>query len=428
MDRFYLWGGQTLRGEVQIGGAKNAALPLMAAALLCDGPVTLTNVPDLRDVDTMAQVLASVGAVVTVEPGGRMVIDPSGFNVAEAPYDIVRKMRASIYVMGPMLARLGKAKVSLPGGCAIGPRPIDLHLHGFEGLGAEVRTEHGYVLATATRLRGGEFSLAGKAGSSVGATCNVLMAAALAEGKTILRGVAMEPEVIDLIDFLNAAGAKITGAGTTTLTVEGVPSLRGIEHRVIPDRIEAGTFMVAAAMTAGDVTCKGVNLAHMENITDQLLRAGVTVEPRNGDVRVTRTGPLQPLSVRTLPYPGFPTDMQAQLMAMCCLADGDSTLTETIYPERFIHVGEMVRMGADIHVFSATAIVKGLAKLSGAPVMASDLRASAALVLMGLVADGVTEILRVYHIDRGYEHIETKLLALGAKIQRATPGQVEVEW
>jgi UDP-N-acetylglucosamine 1-carboxyvinyltransferase len=427
MDRFYIWGGQPLEGRVTCCGAKNATLPLMAAALLCDGPTTLTNVPDLRDVATMAQVLASVGAVVTID-GPRVTIDPSGFNSTEAPYDIVRKMRASIYVMGPMLARLGRAKVSLPGGCAIGPRPVDLHLRGFENLGVDVKLEHGNIVASTYKLKGADFSLAGPAGSSVGATANVLMAAVLAEGQTVIRGAAMEPEIDDLVRFLSAAGAKIEGGGTSTLVIDGVGSLRGVEHGVIPDRIEAGTFLVAGAMTGGDVTVDNVAPELMETVIDELEQAGAKIEEANRSLHVTRPGPLRPLSIRTLPYPGFPTDMQAQFMAMCCLAEGDSTLTETIYPERFIHVGELQRMGANVHVFSATATVRGVEKMSGAPVMASDLRASAALVLAGLVAEGVTEILRVYHIDRGYEHIEDKLASLGARIRRAGPGEVEVDW
>lgn len=435
MDRFYIWGRERLEGRVRCSGAKNAALPLMTAALLCEEPCTFTNVPDLRDVATMAQVLESVGASVQHD-GARLTVDPRGFSVPEAPYDMVRKMRASIYVMGPMLARLGRAKVSLPGGCAIGPRPVDLHLRGFEQLGVDVKLEHGNIVASTFQLRGSEFSLAGPAGSSVGATANVLMAAVLAKGQTVMRGAAQEPEIVDLIDFLNAAGAKIEGAGTSTLVIDGVERLHGVEHRVIPDRIEAGTLLVAGALTAGDVTVDCVQPAHMGAVIDALEQAGATVdriepagaEGDGGSLRVRREGRLRPLAIRTLPYPGFPTDMQAQFMALCALAEGDSTLTETIYPERFIHVSELKRMGADINVFSATATVRGVERLSGAPVMASDLRASAALVLAGLAAEGVTEVLRVYHIDRGYEHLETKLAALGAKIRRAGPGEVEVDW
>jgi UDP-N-acetylglucosamine 1-carboxyvinyltransferase len=337
-------------------------------------------------------------------------------------------MRASIYVMGPMLARLGKAKVSMPGGCAIGSRPIDLHLRGFEALGADVALEHGNVHASAPGLKGADMSLEGPSGSSVGATANVLMAATLAKGTTVIRGAAREPEIVDLIEFLTKAGAKIEGAGGSKLVVEGVDRLKGVEHRVIPDRIEAGTYLVAGAMTQGDVTLEGVDCDDVGTVSDLLEQCGATLEEKNGSVRVTREGGLRPLSIRTLPYPGFPTDMQAQFMALCCLADGDSTLTETIYPERFMHVGELNRMGADIHVFSSTATVRGVTRMSGAPVMASDLRASAALVLAGLIAEGTTEILRVYHIDRGYEHIEQKMKSLGADIIRAAPGTVEVDW
>ncbi len=423
MDRLVVTGGTPLRGRVRISGSKNSTLPLMAAALLGESPSTIEGVPDLRDIRTMAEVIRSLGADVRFDDSV-MSIDPAGFTVNEAPYDIVRKMRASVYVMAPMLARLGVAKVSMPGGCAIGPRPIDLHLKGFEGLGAAVGMEAGNMVLEAKQLRGGEFSLSGAAGSSVGATCNVLMAAVLAEGKTTILGAAMEPDVVELAGVLSAMGAEIEGAGSPTITVFGVRSLRGIRHRVVADRIEAGTFMVAGAITGGDVTLENAPIQHMAATIEKLRDIGVSVEPVDGGLRVTGdVAGYKPTHIQTSPYPGFATDMQAQFMALLAVVPGTSTIREGIYVDRFIHAAEMMRMGANIRVLQGFATIEGVPKLSGAPVMASDLRASAALVIAGLAAEGTTTVNRVYHIDRGYERIEKKLSLLGADICRASDGE-----
>ncbi|MFH0793080.1 MAG: UDP-N-acetylglucosamine 1-carboxyvinyltransferase [bacterium] len=424
MDRLRIAGGCRLQGKVTIGGSKNASLPLMVASLLAETPTTLTNTPNLRDTETMVLVLTRVGASVRFI-GNQLFIDPQHFSVAEAPYDMVRKMRASIYVMGPMLARLGHCRVSLPGGCAIGARPIDLHLKGFEALGVHITRDRGYIVAKHDGLRGAEFSLEGPAGSSVGATCNVLMAAVLAKGTSVMHGAAREPEVVDLINFLNAMGAHIEGAGESTLTIEGVDRLRGVEYAVIPDRIEAGTYMAAAAITKGDVLIENCEPAHLTAVIEKFREIGVEVEAENGGLRVRSDGNFRPASIRTLPYPGFPTDLQAQFMVLVALAPGVSTIVETIYPQRFMHAMELVRMGAEINLTDGKALVEGVPTLSGAPVMASDLRASAALVLAGLAAKDETEVLRVYHIDRGYEQIDEKLSALGAQIERiGTPAMV----
>jgi len=421
MDQIWVEGGKALRGEVHISGSKNATLPIMAASLLAEGPVRLENAPNLQDVRTMGAVLRILGAKVRIA-GHTITIDPSGFAKAEIPYDVVRKMRASVYVLGPMLARLGQARVSLPGGCAIGPRPIDLHIKGLRALGADLQLRHGYIEGqTRRRLRGAEMWLEGPRGSSVGATCNVMMAAVLARGKTVIHGAAREPEVADLADFLNTLGARIEGAGTSTITIEGVDNLGSGSYRVSPDRIETGTFLVAGAMTRGDVRLLDCRPEHLEAVLERLAEVGADLTVEENTIRV-RGGELrQPLSIRTLPYPGFPTDMQAQFMSMLSIVPGTSTITETIYPDRFIHVAELNRMGANILVQSGTATIVGVKSLSAAPVMASDLRASAALVLAGLVAKGTTRVLRVYHIDRGYEAIEKKLSALGASIQRISP-------
>jgi len=425
MDSILIEGGRRLSGEVEASGAKNASLPLMAAALLAESPSRLQGIPRLQDIVTMSAMLERLGARVARaerrgDPHGDLAIDPTDFADLEAPYDLVRKMRASIYVLGPLLGRFGHARVSLPGGCAIGTRPIDLHLRGMEALGATVAIDHGYVDARAPqgRLRGADCIIEGPNGSSVGATCNVLMAAVLAKGRSVLRGAAREPEVGDLIGFLNAMGARIKGAGTSVLEVDGVEGLRGAERRVIPDRIEAGTLLVAAAITGGDVAVRGCIPEHLAEVLVKLEEMGVEIERGEDRVRARYVGRLRPLAVRTMPYPGFPTDMQAQLMAALCLTPGESTITETIYPDRFIHVAELHRMGADITLAHATAVVRGVEKLSGASVMASDLRASAALVLAGLAAEGETECLRVYHLDRGYEQLERKLSQLGAVIER----------
>jgi len=421
MQRIVIDGRVALKGTISVSGSKNATLPLMAAALLGESPTTLTNVPNLQDVRTMAEVLRSLGAEVEFSDHV-MRIDPRHFKEKEAPYDTVRKMRASIYVMGPMLAKLKMAKVSLPGGCAIGSRPIDLHLKGFEELGADVRLEHGYVIAETSGLRGSEFNLSGATGSSVGATCNVLMAATLAMGTTIIHGSAREPDVIELCNFLNSMGARIEGIGTSSLVVHGVSSLSGVIHKVVSDRIEAGTFMTAAAITGGDVKIIDCPLVDMESTIAKLLEIGVDVDKIDATTCRVYGKPSEytPTNIQTQVYPGFPTDMQAQFMALLSIVDGESTIKENIYVDRFMHAAELNRMGADIKVVSGLATIEGVPELMGAPVMASDLRASAALVVAGLAAEGITIINRVYHIDRGYETIEKKLQGLGARIQRET--------
>jgi UDP-N-acetylglucosamine 1-carboxyvinyltransferase len=423
MDQFCVEGGKALHGEVQIGGSKNATLPIMTATLLAGGPVTLTNTPNLQDIRTMAAVLQILGARVSV--GNRSItIDPTGFSKAEIPYDVVRKMRASVYVLGPMLARLRQARVSLPGGCAIGPRPIDLHIKGLRALGADLQLRHGYIEAAARQgLQGSEMWLEGPAGSSVGATCNVLMAAVMARGTTVIHAAALEPEVGDLVHFLVSLGARIDGAATSTLTIEGVDSLGGGSYRIAPDRIEAGTYMVAGAITGGDVRITDCRPDHLQTVIEKLAEVGAEVTVEDKAIRVRGGNLHHPIAIRTLPYPGFPTDMQAQFTSMLAIVPGASTVTETIYPDRFIHVAELNRMGASIAAHAGTATITGVKSLSAAPVMASDLRASAALVLAGLIAKGTTRVLRVYHIDRGYEAIEKKLCALGAVVRRVSSGQ-----
>jgi UDP-N-acetylglucosamine 1-carboxyvinyltransferase len=410
-------GGKILKGEVSISGSKNATLPVMTAALLAESSSVIHNVPYLNDIKTMAEVLRNLGASARLEDH-RLHIDPKGFNKLEAPYELVKTMRASIYSLGACLARMGEAKVSLPGGCAIGARPIDLHLKGVEQLGAKVTIEHGYVHAKAENLVGTTIYLAGPHGPSLGATINVLLAATAAKGTTVIESASTEPEVEDTVNFLKAMGASIEGGGTSRLVIEGRKKLKGVEYTVIPDRVEAGTFMVAAAITKGDVTLKGVNATHLTAVTDKLRQIGVTVDVSPEGFRVRGEGSYKPADVWVLPYPGFPTDMQAQMMALLATVPGISVVTETIWENRFMHVFEMNRMGADINIDRSHAVVKGVGKLTGAPVMASDLRASAALILAGLVAEGETMIQRIYHLDRGYEKIEKKLSALGADIKR----------
>jgi UDP-N-acetylglucosamine 1-carboxyvinyltransferase len=410
-------GGKALRGTVRISGSKNATLPVMTAALLGESPSRLENVPHLNDIRTMASVLGQLGASVRLEDH-RLHIDPKGFDRFEAPYDLVRTMRASIYSLGACLARLGEAKVSLPGGCAIGARPIDLHLKGVERLGARVSIEHGYVHAKASKLKGAVIHLAGPHGPSVGATVNVLLAATAAQGTTVIESASSEPEVGDLVGFLRAMGASIEGGGTSRLVIEGGKRLKGADYSVIPDRVEAGTFMAAAAITRGDVLLQGARADHLSAVMDKLRQIGVTAEDSGGGIRVKGEGDYRPADVMILPYPGFPTDMQAQIMALLSTVPGISLITETIWENRFMHVFELNRMGADIAIDRSHAVVKGVPRLTGAPVMASDLRASAALILAGLVADGETLVQRIYHLDRGYEKIEEKLSALGADIQR----------
>jgi UDP-N-acetylglucosamine 1-carboxyvinyltransferase len=419
MDKFLIWGGEPLQGETQTSGCKNSVLPVLAACLLADSPSTITNCPWLKDVDTMVEILEAMGVRVQRTFEGALTIDPTTLASHEAPYDLVRKMRASIYVLGALLGRLGKAVVSIPGGCVIGPRPIDLHLKGFADLGATIEHRCGNLYADAKELVGCEIFLGGPQGSSVGATANVLMAAVKAKGTTVITSAACEPEIVDLAGFLIRMGAKLTGAGTPTITVEGVSELHGVEgYEVIPDRIEAGTFMAAAAVTHGKVTVKGTEPAHLKSVTSKLVEAGVKVDVHDGDICVDATAGLKPMELVTQPHPGFPTDLQAQFMAAALRVPGMSLFVEKIYPNRFMHVMEYLRLGANISMDGNRAIVHGVERLSGAPIMASDLRASAGLVLAGLAATGETRILRVYHIDRGYEDIEEKLTALGAKIKR----------
>ena len=418
MDYFEIEGPTPLSGDVRIAGAKNAALPLMAAALLVGGESTVTNVPDLRDTRFFLDLLRELG--VTGElAGDTMRLDTSRTGeVLTAPYDIVRKMRASIYVLGPLLAAHGEARVSRPGGCAWGPRPVDLHVSGMAALGAEVAEEHGYIVARcAGRLPGGRFRFEPV---SVGATCNVLMAAVLARGESLLENCAREPEVVQLGEALVAAGARIEGLGTRTLNVQGVEALKPLRCAVIPDRIEAGTFLAAVAVAGGRIRLAGCRLDHLEPILGVLRDLGCALHEAGGLLVAERTGPLQPVKVETQPFPGFPTDMQAQVMAAASLADGVSFITDTIYPDRFTHAAELERLGARIEINSGTATIIGTATLQGAPVMATDLRASAALVLAGIAAQGRTEVRRVYHIDRGYERIEERLAGLGARIRRCT--------
>ncbi len=422
MDKIVIEGGRPLRGTVCIGGSKNASLPILAATLLGETPSLIKNVPPLADVDTMIQILEFLGAKIKRPAPGQIWVDSTRIVNSVAPYDLVRKMRASICVLGPLIGRFKKAKVSMPGGCVIGPRPIDLHLKGLEALNVKIDIDHGYVVARANDMAGRDMFLGGRFGSSVLATANVMMAAVKAKGLTTIEGAACEPEVEDLADFLVQMGAKIEGRGSHVLKITGVKKLSGAEHDVIPDRIEAGTYMLAAAITKGDVKLRGVNTAHLAAVIDKMREAGIKIQTQGGDMRVSTNGVLKVVDVITLPYPGFPTDLQAQMMALMAVTPGISVVTEKIYPERFMHVSELNRMAADISLEGASAIVKGVSKLSGAPIMASDLRASAALVLAGLVAEGETEVNRVYHIDRGYENIEKKLSALGAKIKRV-PGE-----
>jgi UDP-N-acetylglucosamine 1-carboxyvinyltransferase len=417
MDRFLIQGGSRLTGEVGISGAKNAALPILAASLLGDGPSRIAGVPDLADIRHMGTLLGELGADVRRD-GDALHVEVRDESDSHARYDLVRKMRASVCVLGPLVAKRGKARVAMPGGCAIGSRPIDLHLRGLRALGADIQLSGGDVVARAKRLRGASIFLGGPFGSTVLGTANVMMAATLAEGRTVIESAACEPEVADLADYLNAMGAHVEGAGTPRVIIEGVEALRGAEHTVIPDRIEAGTFMIAAAVSNGEVTLTNGRMDHMMAIVDKLRQIGAIVESSNGGLVVASARRLEPADVTTQPYPGFPTDLQAQLMTLLCLADGNSVITEKVFPDRFMHVAELLRMGANIRKEGPTAIVTGVRKLIGAPVMASDLRASAALVLAGLVADGRTTVQRVYHIDRGYETIERKLSALGGEIRR----------
>jgi UDP-N-acetylglucosamine 1-carboxyvinyltransferase len=415
---FEIVGGTRLKGTVDISGAKNAALPIMAASILVDGESVLHNVPDLADVRQMQTLLARLGVKSERDASGAMHLRVEDEMNAHAEYELVSKMRASVCVMGPLLAKRRRAQVSMPGGCAIGDRPIDLHILGLQSFGADFELVNGDVLLRAKKLKGNEVFLGGPFGSSVTATANVMMAATLAEGRTVIASAACEPEVVDLANYLNACGARVAGAGTPEITVEGVESLHGAEHRIIPDRIEAGTFMIAAAITNGDLELHGAKMEHMRALVDRLRRVGVVIERGEKGIAVSSSRRLEPVVITTQPFPGFPTDLQAQAMALLCLADGNSVITEKIYPDRFLHVGELNRMGAQLRKEGPTVIIEGVKRLVGAPVMASDLRASAALILAGLVAKGTTRVHRAYHIDRGYESIETKLAAVGANIRR----------
>ena len=423
MEQLVIHGGHPLRGHVKIGGAKNAVLPIIAAALLgTNGKSVLDEVPALEDVYTITAVLRALGVTADYTAAEhRLVIDASHIATVVAPYDLVRKMRASFLIMGPLLAREGHAEISLPGGCAIGTRPIDLHLKGFEALGAEIEITQGAIHARAPHgLKGARIYFDFP---SVGATENVMMAASCAEGQTILENPALEPEIVDLANYLNVMGARIRGAGTNRIKIDGVPELRAADYTIIPDRIEAGTYMVAAAMTRGDVFIENAISEHLKPVIAKLKEAGAQIEEDIAGVRVTADRPMKAIDLKTMPYPGFPTDMQAQFMAMLAVAEGTSVVTETVFENRFMHVDELVRMGARIRVDGRTATVEGGALLSGAPVRATDLRAGAAMVLAGLVAPDETRVGYIHHIDRGYDDLVAKLVALGADIQR-----VDAEW
>ena len=417
MQLFEIVGGSRLKGTIEISGAKNSALPILAASILGDGETVLHNVPDLVDVRQTLILLSRLGVKSERDEAGALHLRVEDEMNAHAEYELVSKMRASVCVMGPLLAKRKRAQVAMPGGCAIGSRPIDLHIHGLRALGADFELVNGDILLRAKRLSGTEIFLGGPFGSSVTATANVMMAATLSEGRTVIASAACEPEIADLADFLNACGARIVGQGTPQITIEGVERLTGTEHRIAPDRIEAGTFMIATAITNGDVELRGARLEHMQAVVDRLRRVGVIIERGEKGVAVSSSRRLEPIDVTTQPYPGFPTDLQAQLMALLCLADGNSVITEKVFPDRFLHVGELNRMGARLRKEGPTVIVEGVKKLIGAPVMASDLRASAALILAGLIAKGTTRVHRAYHIERGYERIEEKLAGVGANIR-----------
>ncbi|MGH7976048.1 MAG: UDP-N-acetylglucosamine 1-carboxyvinyltransferase [Limisphaerales bacterium] len=416
MESFLIKGGVPLHGEVTISGSKNAALPIMAATLLTNEPCVIRGVPDLSDTRFMAKILQSLGAEVKFQNGTLAVRAKKIRGYAD--YELVRKMRGSICIAGPLLARLRKTRISLPGGCIIGARPINLHLKGFESLGAKIEIEGGYVDASAKKLSGATIFLGGRAGSTVLGTANVMMTATLADGVTVIESAACEPEVVDLANFLNAMGAKISGAGSPTITISGVEKLRSAEHQIIPDRIETATFAIAAAATNGEVTIKNCRADHLRAVIDKLNEAGVSIQQRDKNLIVRREKKLRAADVTTLTYSGFTTDVESQMMSLLALAPVISIITERIFESRFMHVSELARLGADIEIEGPSAIVKGGRPLSGAPVMASDLRASAALVIAGLAAKGTTQVNRIYHLDRGYENMDVKLRKLGARIQR----------
>src|SRR5512139_3823959 len=414
MDKLRIEGGRRLQGSVPVSGAKNAALPILMAGLLAHEPLVVTNVPDLHDVGTTLRLLARMGVRCTRE-GGTVAIDASSVTSVEAPYDLVKTMRASILVLGPLLARFGEARVSLPGGCAIGQRPVDQHIKGLRALGARLQIEHGYIVAEAPRLKGARIVTDMV---TVTGTENLMMAAALADGETVIENAAREPEVVDLARCLAAMGARIRGAGTDRIVIDGVERLHGARHRVLPDRIETGTFLVAAAACGGDVCLTGAAPDTLDAVLDKLREAGAEVEAGEDWIRLRAGRRPQAVSLRTAPHPGFPTDMQAQFMALDCVADGVGRITETIFENRFMHVSELQRLGANIAIEGNTAVVQGVPRLTGAPVMATDLRASACLVVAALAAEGETVVDRIYHLDRGYERMETKLAALGAQVER----------
>ena len=418
MDKLVIEGGALLKGTVTVSGAKNAVLPIMAACLLTDDRCVIRNVPRVADVLTMIKILQALDVKASLDED-QLTVKANGYREYVAPYKLVSTMRASICTLGPLLAKQHQAEVSMPGGCISGPRPIDLHLKGLAALGASITVEHGYVIAKARQLRGGMVYLGGSFGSSVLATDNVMMAASLARGRTVIENAACEPEVVDLARFLIKMGAKIRGEGSHTIEIEGVKRLHGAEHTIIPDRIEAGTYLMGAAMTRSTLTVRGARLDHLGAVADKLTEAGVRLRETDSGVRVEmHRAKLRPVDVTTLPYPGFPTDLQAQMMALMTITPGISVITEKVYPERFMHISELNRMGASIMLQGDSGIVKGSRSLSGAPVMASDLRASAALVLAGLIARGRTDVARVYHLDRGYDRLERKLAGAGAKIWR----------
>jgi len=416
MNKLLIQGGATLQGEIRISGAKNAVLPILAATLLAEGVAVVENVPHLQDVTTTVSLLVSMGVSVVIDETMSIEIDNSTITTQVAPYELVRTMRSSILVLGPLLARYGYAEVSLPGGCAIGSRPVNLHIKGLQEMGADIEVKNGYILAKADRLKGTRIVMDMV---TVTGTENLMMAAALAEGTTILENAAREPEIVDLANFLNKMGAKISNAGTDTITIEGVEKLTGARHKVVPDRIETGTFLIAAAITGGKVKLKDTDPSLLDAVLDKLREAGAEIETGEDWISLDMKGKRpKAVSVRTAPYPAFPTDMQAQFTALNVVAEGTGTIVETVFENRFMHVQEMQRMGANIEVEGNTAIVRGVETLNAAPVMATDLRASASLILAGLVAEGETEVQRIYHIDRGYELIEEKLAMLGAKIRR----------
>ena len=417
MDKLLIRGGRRLEGDVIISGAKNAALPELCAALLTAEPVTLHNVPHLQDVNTTLKLLRNMGVVAqrSATQPDTVTLDASQIGAPEAPYDLVKTMRASILVLGPLLTRFGRARVSLPGGCAIGSRPVDQHIKGLQAMGADISVDHGYIIAKAIRLKGARITTDMV---TVTGTENLLMAATLADGETVLENAAQEPEITDLAEMLIGMGAKIEGHGTSRIRIEGVARLGGVTHRIVPDRIEAGTFLCAVAAAGGNVLLKQANARHLETVIDKLREAGIQIEAGEDWIRVRSDGRPRSVSFRTSEYPAFPTDMQAQFMALNCVADGTATVNETIFENRFMHVNELVRLGARIEVDGHTAVVHGVGRLSGAGVMATDLRASASLVIAGLVADGETVIERIYHLDRGYDQMEAKLRGIGADIER----------